>query len=760
MSFSDLAAPFLQFDIPVLPIRPRNKLPYGDSNGVKNATTNRDTIKAWDAELPADTNIGLAALEGGDICFLEFDAHGPTSAAKEMGETMPLTRVQKSGNGGVHLIFRHTERSRAVGNRSKNLDEPCFVLPCGDREHRCKNHNCEINTPHHHHEWFSFRAANMYVLGSGSVHPNGKPYETVKDRAPIPVPDWVLDFVEKHTQPSKPKHRKKDALQVSDDFDFDDFCEHYKIDILFERSGCWQIVEECPGTGARHKGSKLTGFFYDGSSLGWSCFAQGCPTHGMSIGQLLSFMNKEHGRYEGVIWDDDNSYMDSVDDCDAVTDDWDDGLVVTTTKVDPEPVKTSKTPDDIYKLEDETNSVEEDEPEKPVEVKKKPHRYGERYASTSETDETISGLRIKSAADYDLEELSWLWPQKVPKGKMTFFTGKPDCGKSLTLIDLISRVTTGADWPDGSKNENPPGRVLLAASEDDPNDTLVPRLKAAGADLTKVEFVLGLMTEKKGVNKSMNSQSHLDLSKHARFILHALQKNPDITLLCLDPITSFLGDVDTNKDKDVRPVMEKITKLCIKSGITVVSLIHSNKRSDVDSIGKVSGAGSLAAVVRAVWGFSRDTEDKTKFHMAHVKGNLSKDKNGLVYGITEASVTLTNGKQVGVPRIVWGEVSEADADDIMKQDRATKDVKDFRVQAAKMLIRAQKFPVMASKFYELAEAEGIKGTTVKNARMALNKEGFITVAKQNAGCWFWHMLDEPNPTSKEEISFDDAIMDE
>src|SRR3954453_5064000 len=52
---------------------------------------------------------------------------------------------------------------------------------------------------------------------------------------------------------------------------------------------------------------------------------------------------------------------------------------------------------------------------------------------------------------------------------MTFFTGKPDCCKSMVLLDLIARATAGRDFPDDSKNENPPCKVLIAASEDDPD---------------------------------------------------------------------------------------------------------------------------------------------------------------------------------------------------------------------------------------------------------------------------------------------------
>ena len=89
------------------------------------------------------------------------------------------------------------------------------------------------------------------------------------------------------------------------------------------------------------------------------------------------------------------------------------------------------------------------------------------------------------ASDIKPEPLEWLWRGKIPAGKITLFAGQPDCGKTLAMLDFIARVTTGKDFPDGTKNERGAQRVLLAATEDDLKSTLIPRLIAAEADLTK-----------------------------------------------------------------------------------------------------------------------------------------------------------------------------------------------------------------------------------------------------------------------------------
>ncbi len=56
-------------------------------------------------------------------------------------------------------------------------------------------------------------------------------------------------------------------------------------------------------------------------------------------------------------------------------------------------------------------------------------------------------LGIRSAADYPRQPVEWLWPQKIPLGKVTLLIGDPGLGKSLIALDVASRVTTGGSLP-------------------------------------------------------------------------------------------------------------------------------------------------------------------------------------------------------------------------------------------------------------------------------------------------------------------------
>jgi hypothetical protein len=290
-TFAANALPLAALNLRVIPVEPREKacrLPDWQNLATRDAAV----ISEWDTIYP-NHNLGVVAkLEEGELCVLEFDVKGGMrAAAEERGEPLPETRTVRSGKGFGHYYFWHTPKSVALGNRQANKDG---------------------------HEWFSFRADNRYVVAPGSIHPNGNEYKFNNDAPIIPIPDWLVDWIAKQSETaSKPKG----AVEVHEDFDFECWLDHYGFEIAFTKDDYWHVVEACPGVGRRHEHSTLTAIYYDGSSLGWSDFAQGCPLGGKSIGGLLKWMH-ENGfePYKGVIWSDQESVDELLEAFDAEQD--------------------------------------------------------------------------------------------------------------------------------------------------------------------------------------------------------------------------------------------------------------------------------------------------------------------------------------------------------------------------------------------------------------------------------------------------------
>jgi len=92
------------------------------------------------------------------------------------------------------------------------------------------------------------------------------------------------------------------------------------------------------------------------------------------------------------------------------------------------------------------------------------------------------------AADIKPRPMDWLWQGHILRGSQELLTGVPGGGKSQIHCAIVSYVTTGRTWPDGC-NGAPAGNVIMLTAEDCLDQTITPRLIAAGADRDRV-FIL------------------------------------------------------------------------------------------------------------------------------------------------------------------------------------------------------------------------------------------------------------------------------
>src|SRR5205823_5643147 len=84
----------------------------------------------------------------------------------------------------------------------------------------------------------------------------------------------------------------------------------------------------------------------------------------------------------------------------------------------------------------------------------------------------------------ETQQIDWLWPRRIPLGKITILDGDPGMGKSLIAITIAACVSTGRPMPDGTPGRQ--GDIILIAPEDSPEDTIKPRVEAVGGDPSRV----------------------------------------------------------------------------------------------------------------------------------------------------------------------------------------------------------------------------------------------------------------------------------
>ncbi len=188
--------------------------------------------------------------------------------------------------------------------------------------------------------------------------------------------------------------------------------------------------------------------------------------------------------------------------------------------------------------------------------------------------------------------VKWLWKNRIPNGKLVSLSGNPGLGKTLVLMDISSRVTTGADWPDGERGGEP-GGVVICSAEDDPHDTLRPRLDAAGADVSRINLVQSVVLLDAKTKKK--SERLIDLQQDRDAIGKAMDGTANCKLLIMDPINAYLGKTDSYKNAEVRQVLGPVAEMCHRKGVAFIYLGHLNKTTNGPALYRA--AGSIAFVV-------------------------------------------------------------------------------------------------------------------------------------------------------------------
>src|SRR5690242_10822264 len=92
-------------------------------------------------------------------------------------------------------------------------------------------------------------------------------------------------------------------------------------------------------------------------------------------------------------------------------------------------------------------------------------------------------VKLTPASSIFVRPVRWLWLQRLALGTLALIGGREGIGKSICAYTLGAMITRGKL---AGVYEGTPRSVIVAASEDSWEHTIVPRLMAAGADLERV----------------------------------------------------------------------------------------------------------------------------------------------------------------------------------------------------------------------------------------------------------------------------------
>src|SRR5262249_35550896 len=116
----------------------------------------------------------------------------------------------------------------------------------------------------------------------------------------------------------------------------------------------------------------------------------------------------------------------------------------------------------------------------------------------------------RCAADIEPEPIDWIWERRIARGKLTVVGGDPEEGKSQVGCYVAATISKGGAWPN-NEGQAPLGSVIILSAEDSPEDTLIPRLIATGADRRQIHLIEAVREKDDKGRRAFNLQSDLQL---------------------------------------------------------------------------------------------------------------------------------------------------------------------------------------------------------------------------------------------------------
>jgi len=337
-------------------------------------------------------------------------------------------------------------------------------------------------------------------------------------------------------------------------------------------------------------------------------------------------------------------------------------------------------------------------------------------------DKIVKQIVVKDASKIEPDDTTWLWKDRIPEGAITWCLGQPNNGKSLLTVAVAACASTGGDYPDGAKNTMGAVKVLMYAGEDSLSKITVPRLMAAGADLTKISF-LDRKSFRTIAGDNEPEKRALDLSQDCDVLLQTIKANPDVKLIIIDPITGVFGNKNINKNEEANVVFEQVIDLCEASGITFLGILHVPKRTTNSAVEKIAGGTAVAGSAKSAFMLSRDldSDDDHDHVMTMVKWNYTGKTTGLKYRTVPATVEH-KGRKFEIAKIEWGEEIKDKADDILVKQNSKKDDRDRQADKCEAFLMTllAKGPVRSPDVYSAAEQLGFGSSTVKRALKSID----------------------------------------
>jgi AAA domain len=347
-------------------------------------------------------------------------------------------------------------------------------------------------------------------------------------------------------------------------------------------------------------------------------------------------------------------------------------------------------------------------------------RYWQQHGPP-ESSSAQKTLKVTQLSTVKPERVEFLWKPYLPKGRPTALEGDPGVGKSSLVTKIIAHITTGKAFPNVMEGtpalrDFAPQNVCLLTSEDDPADTLLPRIAVNGGDPARVFLIEGW--EQPDGERGIVTMQDLILLRTA-----LEQYQP--ALLVFDPLQSFFGrGGDMNQANDTRPVLDALTALCKQYGCTPLYVRHIGKTRREKALHAGLGSIDITANMRSVLFLGEDPEHPQRRILAQSKVNNAPRGQSLAYVVQTVVQDLLSPTgdffTIEAPRLLWDGTSPLTADDLSSPPLVEGEDKSALDQARAFLMELlQDGPVLYDTVQKAAKQAGMTTATLRRAKPLL-----------------------------------------
>lgn len=291
-------------------------------------------------------------------------------------------------------------------------------------------------------------------------------------------------------------------------------------------------------------------------------------------------------------------------------------------------------------------------------------------------------VQLERASALKIVPVRWLWPGWLARGKLQILAGAPGTGKTTIAMALAATVSSAGRFPCGTPVNR--GNVLIWTGEDDPADTLAPRLVASGAELANVYFVRGTVQD--GEPRSF------DPGRDIRLLVNEAKRIGNVRLLVVDPVVSAIVG-DGHKANDVRRGLQPLVDLGQSLDCAVLGITHFSKGSSGrDPLERVMGSQAFGALARVVLVAAKvvtpEEDSQPRRFVARAKSNIGPDGGGFDYQLLQTELDQHEG--VVAAYVEWQGAIQGSARELLSAaevDDPTGDVGNER-HDAKLFLKA------------------------------------------------------------------------